>query len=134
MAPSLRSLLAYAGTMFSPVQPHAEAVSYTPLSLAPSCPLDVPLSCHNTTAVADDSCCFVYPHGRFALSHTWKDLAQTPEALDSWTLGGLRPLRCDGTFDTDCQLSPQFNNVTAVLQHYGQDELLAFMDRYWLGT
>lgn len=31
-------------------------------------------------------------------------------------------------------MTPHYNNITAVLQYYGQDELLEFMDRYWLAA
>jgi ribonuclease T2 len=31
-------------------------------------------------------------------------------------------------------MSPRFNNITEILKHYGQDELLAFMNRYWIAN
>jgi ribonuclease T2 len=31
-------------------------------------------------------------------------------------------------------MTPQYTNITNILQHYAQDELLEFMDRYWLAA
>jgi ribonuclease T2 len=41
-----------------------------------------------------------------------------------------RPDLCDGTYETHCNLTPAHTNITSILRHYGQDDLLAFMDRY----
>ena len=54
---------------------------------APSCPLNGPLSCHNTTAAKDD-CCFVYPGGQLMLTQFW-DTRPSIGPNDSWTLHGL---------------------------------------------
>jgi ribonuclease T2 len=45
-----------------------------------------------------------------------------------------RPDLCDGTYETHCNLTPAHTNITSILRHYGQDDLLAFMDRYWLAA
>lgn len=45
-----------------------------------------------------------------------------------------RPDLCDGTYDTHCNLTPPHTNITSILHHYGQDELLQFMNRYWLAA
>lgn len=29
-------------------------------------------------------------------------------------------------------MTPRFNNITAILKHYDQDELLGYMSRYWV--
>ena len=31
-------------------------------------------------------------------------------------------------------MAPHYNNITDILAHYGQDELRAFMDRYWVAN
>ena len=56
-------------------------------SSAPSCPIDGPLSCHNTT-VAPDSCCFIYPGGQLLQTQFW-DTSPAVGPEDSWTLHGL---------------------------------------------
>jgi len=166
MAPSLRSLLNLASNFvaqlplsFKGPQPLPDVVPYIPLSGAPSCPLDGPTSCLNSTPVAGDSCCFVYPGGRILLTQFWDQQVHAGGAEEDWTLHGLwfvldrfplfnigitesnkalrdrcRPDHCDGSFDQFCRLTPEFHNITEVLGHYGQDELLEFMDRYWLAA
>ncbi|KAK0720326.1 ribonuclease T2 family protein [Lasiosphaeris hirsuta] len=139
MATSLRSILSRAGALFSQIAGSPQLASdvplfYEPLSTAPSCPLDGPLSCHNSTPITGDSCCFVSPGGRILLTQFWDQQAHASGAEDDWTLHGLWPDLCDGTYDQYCRMTPHFNNITAVLEHYGQHELLQFMDRYWLAA
>lgn len=194
MAPSLQSFLSHAGSLLSqlespssptsqldPIQPRPilttgsffsfPSPSYyhmQPLTLtsAPSCPLDGPTSCHNSTPVTGDPCCFVYPGGRILLTQFWdqKMKVYAGGADQDWTLHGLwcvffylfftftfslssstsskwvdisvfhRPDLCDGTYDQFCHMTPRYDNITAVLEHHGQHELLQFMDRYWLAN
>ena len=61
------------------------------------------------------------------------NLAETP-ADDADTLSYPRPDLCDGTYDQFCHMTPQFHNITEVLEHHGQQELLQFMNRYWLAN
>lgn len=117
---SIRSALAYAGNFLSQVpllgdvsntfsnllEPVIEGVSqtvstpssgyngevtpYDPLSGAPSCPIDGPMSCHNSTPVAgDQSCCFIYPGGRMLLTQFWDREVHAGGAEEDWTLHGL---------------------------------------------
>lgn len=134
---SLRTLLAYASNLL-PQFPLSltgnSVVPYTPLSSAPTCPLDGPTSCHNSTPIAGDSCCFVYPGGRVLLTQFWDPQSHAGGAEEDWTLHGLWPDNCDGTYDQYCQMTPRYDNITEVLEHYGQHELLRFMDRYWLAN
>jgi len=44
---------------------------------------------------------------------------------------GTRPDLCDGSYDQYCGMTPRFSNITAVLEHYDQGELIEFMNRYW---
>lgn len=63
---------------------------YNPLSGAPSCPINGPLSCHNNTPIAGDaSCCFVHPGGRILLTQFWDRQVHVGGSEDSWTLHGL---------------------------------------------
>jgi ribonuclease T2 len=142
MAPSLRSLYAYASNLLSQLPllgtlsaPNA-IEPYIPLSGAPSCPIDGPMSCHNSTPIEDGSspsCCFVHPGGRVLLTQFWDREAHVDGAEQDWTIHGLWPDRCDGSYDQFCRYTgvPQFSNITALLAHHGQQELLEFMDRYW---
>ncbi len=60
---------------------------YDPLSGAPSCPLDGPVSCKNQSAA--DSCCFIYPGGRLLLTQFWDEEIHVGGSEDDWTLHGL---------------------------------------------
>ncbi|KAK3370081.1 ribonuclease T2-like protein [Podospora didyma] len=136
---SLRGLLAHAGNLLTfgsmvPL-PLSDIRPYEALSGAPSCPVDSPISCHNNTPVAgDDSCCFVYPGGRMLLTQFWDQKTHAGGAEQDWTLHGLWPDLCDGTYDQFCHMTPRYNNITEVLEHYDQQELLQFMNRFWLAS
>lgn len=116
MAPttSLRDLLTYASNLFSQIPLHLidlpnplgaitppptsnhessignaadTTVPYVPLSGAPTCPIDGPLSCNNQTA--GDSCCFIYPGGRLLLTQFWDQEVHVGGSEEDWTLHGL---------------------------------------------
>lgn len=44
----------------------------------------------------------------------------------------FRPDLCDGSYDQFCTEAPQYNNITAILTAAGQDDLLTYMNSYWL--
>lgn len=115
MAPSLRAILSYAGQLVSQIplqlngavpggERHAPEVHgvkgpagvsstdtmtshYTPLTGAPSCPINGPTSCSNSTEA--DSCCFIYPGGRLLLTQFWDQKLHVGGAEEDWTVHGL---------------------------------------------
>ncbi|KAJ0425851.1 ribonuclease T2-like protein [Aspergillus carlsbadensis] len=95
---------------------------------APTCPNDTPLSCSTSTEEA--SCCFNTPGGSLLLTQFWDyDPATGPS--DSWTIHGLWPDNCDGTYEEFCDESREFSNITSILQDQGRTELLSYMTKYW---
>ncbi|KFZ09862.1 hypothetical protein V501_05462 [Pseudogymnoascus sp. VKM F-4519 (FW-2642)] len=96
----------------------------TPMSCA-----NAQLSCHNTTAVAD-LCCFNAPGGQLLLTQFW-DTAPSTGPADAWTIHGLWPDRCDGTYDANCDASREYTNITAILNSFGKTDLLTYMDTNW---
>jgi len=52
-----------------------------------TCPVDSPVSCHNSTSFGD-SCCFIYPGGQLLQTQFW-DTTPSVGPADSWTLHGL---------------------------------------------
>ena len=53
----------------------------------PSCPSNIPVSCHNTSAV-QNSCCFNSPGGAFMQTQFW-DTDPSTGPSNSWTIHGL---------------------------------------------
>ena len=43
-----------------------------------------------------------------------------------------RPDHCDGTFDSNCDASRAYTNITAILSSAGQTDLLSYMNTYWI--
>ncbi|KAL2220586.1 putative ribonuclease T2 [Thermoascus aurantiacus ATCC 26904] len=95
-----------------------------------SCSLDSSqLSCHNTSKVTD-TCCFNSPGGLLLQTQFWDtDPATGPS--DSWTIHGLWPDNCDGTYASNCDPSREYSNITAILRAQGRTELLDYMQTYW---
>ncbi|KAL9601259.1 MAG: hypothetical protein Q9219_002664 [cf. Caloplaca sp. 3 TL-2023] len=94
----------------------------------PSCP-DAQLSCQNTTTVAD-TCCFNAPGGQLLQTQFWDTNPPTGPS-DSWTVHGLWPDRCDGTYDQYCDPNRQYTNISSIISAAGQTDLLNYMNTYW---
>ncbi|OTA06464.1 hypothetical protein A9Z42_0072310 [Trichoderma parareesei] len=88
----------------------------------------MPLSCHNTTAVSD-TCRFVYPGGQLLLTQFW-DTNPSTGPNNSWTVHGLWPDNCDGTYEQNCDSSRAYTNITAILEE-SDPSTLDFMKIYW---
>ncbi|KAF2174776.1 ribonuclease T2 [Zopfia rhizophila CBS 207.26] len=87
------------------------------------------LSCHNTTAV-ENLCCFNAPGGQLLQTQFWDtEPATGPE--DSWTIHGLWPDRCDGTYDANCDSTRVYSNISEIIKSFEKNELLEYMQKYW---
>ncbi|PWW74259.1 ribonuclease T2 [Tuber magnatum] len=87
------------------------------------------VSCHNATAVPN-TCCFNHPGGRLLLTQFWDTNPSTGPA-DSWTIHGLWPDNCDGTWEQYCDTSREYTDIRASIHAAGETALLSYMDRYW---
>ncbi|KAI9692759.1 MAG: ribonuclease T2-like [Bogoriella megaspora] len=96
-----------------------------------SCPRNsVQLSCHNNTPVTD-SCCFQTPGGEILQTQLWDTHPSTGPG-DSWTVHGLWPDNCDGTYEANCDKNRVYNNITQIIQEgKAQNDLLDAMRIYW---
>lgn len=106
--------------------------SLLPLVLAgsPKTCLNPQLSCQNTTSVSD-LCCFNAPGGQLLQTQFW-DTNPSTGFSNSWTIHGLWPDHCDGTYDANCDSSRAYTNITDILESYGKTDLLSYMNEYWL--
>lgn len=86
-------------------------------------------SCQNSTAVAD-TCCFNAPGGQLLQTQFWDSSPATGPG-DSWTIHGLWPDHCDGTYDANCDANRAYTNITQILQAAGKTDLLSYMNTYW---
>ncbi|THH33249.1 hypothetical protein EUX98_g895 [Antrodiella citrinella] len=91
-----------------------------------------PISCQNTT-VQQNTCCFNAPGGHFLQTQFWDFDApvQFSGPADSWTVHGLWPDHCDGSFDEFCSPERESTNITGVLEFNKEFEILAFMKKFW---
>lgn len=60
---------------------------------------------------------------------TWLISSQGP--TNSWTIHGLWPDHCDGTYDANCDTTRAYTGIGATLQSFGKTDLLAYMNTYW---
>ena len=100
------------------------------LATAPVCPVGprAPLSCHNTTAIANTCCTEV--QGQVVQVQFWDTQPATGPA-DHWTIHGLWPDYCDGTYTQYCDENRQYTNISCILEAAGRNDLLSFMEKYW---
>ncbi|KAF9566095.1 ribonuclease T2 [Agrocybe pediades] len=113
-------------------------------------------SCENTTAIKN-SCCSPTPGGLVLQTQFWdtytgfeKKGQKLPKG--SWTIHGLWPDNCDGSFEQYCDLSRQFDpapsppilpdgtvvpaykgpGIDTFVKAFGRDDLLDYMNKYWV--
>lgn len=88
-----------------------------------------PLSCSGATG--QDTCCTDSPGGHLLLTQFWDTGAASTGPNTSWTLHGLWPDNCDGTYEQFCDTSREYTNITQILQAAGQTDMLSYMNTYW---
>ncbi|KAL7931992.1 ribonuclease T2 [Trichoderma chlorosporum] len=93
-----------------------------------TCASNLPLSCQNTTAVSN-TCCFNYPGGQLLQTQFW-DTDPSTGPSNSWTVHGLWPDECDGSFQQNCDSSRAYTNISAILSK-SAPSTLSFMQTYW---
>ncbi|KAF2869143.1 ribonuclease M [Massariosphaeria phaeospora] len=123
--PSIRTLSKFAFGGAQVLLGGGQAVRGGPSQTCPS----PQLSCHNTTVV-ENLCCFNAPGGQLLQTQFW-DAEPATGPDDSWTVHGLWPDRCDGTYDANCDSSRVYRNITGIIQNFGKTDLLDYMSKYW---
>ncbi|GAB1730813.1 hypothetical protein NU195Hw_g1747t1 [Hortaea werneckii] len=130
--PSVRSLSGFAvsalGNAQSVLSLNSPFARQTSSSASATCP-DPQLSCHNTSVV-ENLCCFNSPGGSLLQTQFW-DTDPVVGPSDSWTIHGLWPDNCDGSYDANCDDSRAYTNITAILNAAGRSDLVDYMQTYW---
>ncbi|KAF7337514.1 RNase Gf29 [Mycena sanguinolenta] len=86
-------------------------------------------SCTNTSSVSN-LCCFQAPGGLLLQTQFW-DTDPSTGPSNSWTIHGLWPDHCDGTFDESCDSSRAYTGISTLLTNQGASDTLDFMNTYW---
>ncbi|GJE89611.1 ribonuclease T2-like protein [Phanerochaete sordida] len=98
--------------------------------ISSGCSTSGPASCHNTTKETN-LCCFESPGGLLLQTQFW-DTDPSTGPSDSWTIHGLWPDNCDGTFSENCDASRDYTNIAGLLTAQGAADTLSFMQEYWV--
>lgn len=93
-----------------------------------SCPADSPLSCKGDEG--GDTCCYNTPGGLLLLTQFW-DAKPAKGPDDSWTIHGLWPDNCDGTYESNCDKKREINNQATEILKSGSPETLEYLNTYW---
>ncbi|GAA5879383.1 hypothetical protein JCM1840_006029 [Sporobolomyces johnsonii] len=107
-----------------------KAHTFAGLDACPA-PASLPKSCINGESPDHvDGCCTNSPGGQILHTQFWDtDPATGPE--DSWTVHGLWPDNCDGTYQEYCDPARQYTNIEEILADHGGQDVLDYMNVYW---
>ncbi|KAJ5642429.1 Ribonuclease T2 [Penicillium lividum] len=94
-----------------------------------SCSNNGTLSCHSSSKAP--TCCYNYPGGALLQTQFW-DTDPSTGPTDSWTIHGLWPDNCDGTYQSNCDSSRAYTNISDILTAQDRTDLLSYMQTYWV--
>ncbi|KAJ5100023.1 Ribonuclease T2 [Penicillium argentinense] len=94
-----------------------------------TCSRNNSLSCHSSSQTG--TCCYNYPGGALLQTQFW-DTDPSTGPSDSWTIHGLWPDNCDGTYESNCDESRAYTNITDILEGQNRTDLLDYMKEYWV--
>ncbi|KAJ5312010.1 hypothetical protein PENANT_c022G04682 [Penicillium antarcticum] len=94
-----------------------------------TCAASSGFSCQSSSSTP--TCCFNYPGGAFLQTQFW-DTDPVTGPSDSWTIHGLWPDNCDGTYEANCDSARAYTNITEILQAQDRSDLVSYMDEYWV--
>ncbi|KAJ6469648.1 ribonuclease [Mycena vitilis] len=118
---------AVASPFFSPW--NSEELFKRASSISSGCSTSGTASCTNSTSVSD-LCCFQAPGGLLLQTQFW-DTSPSTGPSNSWTIHGLWPDHCDGTFDESCDSSRDYTGISSLLTAQGASDTLDYMNTFW---
>ncbi|KAI9669519.1 MAG: ribonuclease T2-like [Trizodia sp. TS-e1964] len=122
--PSLRSLVKFAlGTTQVALGFGGVAIGGAPAS----CP-NPELSCHSSGSNSN-TCCLNAPGGQILQTQFWDTNPPTGPS-NSWTIHGLWPDNCDGTYEANCDSSRVYTGIDSTIGS-ANPALLDYMNTYW---
>lgn len=116
--PSFFTIAAFAA-LFTPI------IAGTPSTCANSASQ---LSC---SVSSTNTCCINSPGGLLQQVQFW-DTNPATGPSNSWTIHGLWPNNCDGTYSENCDSSRAYTDITTLLTNAGKTSTLSTMQTYWL--
>ncbi|KAF8307607.1 ribonuclease T2 [Clavulina sp. PMI_390] len=96
-----------------------------------SCGTSGPASCHGSAS--SNSCCYESPGGLLTQVQFWDTNPVTGPA-DSWTIHGLWPNKCDGTYSENCDKSRAYTNLSAIFDQAGRSDLDDYLSQWMLSN
>ncbi|KAJ7772897.1 ribonuclease T2 [Mycena maculata] len=96
--------------------------------ISSGCPTNGTASCGKPAGT--NTCCFETPGGLLLQTQFW-DTDPPDGPTDSWTIHGLWPDECNGSFMEDCDPSRAYTNISGLLTAQGASATLDFMNTYW---
>ncbi|KAJ7073793.1 ribonuclease T2 [Mycena amicta] len=118
----------------TPLSVSASAIrtSLTSRALSPlissGCPASSPTSCGTSSG---NTCCFETPGGLLLQTQFWDASPVSTGPTDSWTIHGLWPDNCDGTFSENCDSSRDYTGIGSLLTAQGASSTLTLMNTFW---
>ncbi|KAI1312017.1 ribonuclease T2-like protein [Xylaria venustula] len=107
--------------------PIASALSLTERA---TCSSTVESCSSSASSSSVSSCCVNKPGGQFLQTQFW-DTDPVTGPSNSWTIHGLWPDNCDGTYSENCDSSRAYTDITTILQNNGKSSLVSYMQTYW---
>ncbi|KIM82368.1 hypothetical protein PILCRDRAFT_785988 [Piloderma croceum F 1598] len=86
-------------------------------------------SCSSSSV--SNTCCTEFPGGLLLQPQFW-DTNPSTGPSNSWTIHGLWPDNCDGSFSENCDPSRDYTNIAGLLTAQGASDTLDFMQTYWV--
>ena len=111
----LSDLQRYLGPMSTFFRPDLSAPNILIPTSLKSCPLPPALSCPLDPSIS--SCC-TPSGGLFLQTQFWDPYPHAKGPDNSWTIHGLWPDNCDGSWSMYCDKPREYNNISAILEAY----------------